>query len=316
MLRRLLVCSLLIVPVHGISGELCSGNTGDISSMLIDDPGVLETCTVNHSITVGPDVFVDSGSGLALYTLTASVSELDILSGAIFIVSIANPANLKLLNDTGITACSDATIDIPSCPVGNFPGQDAESGRDVTANDNTDGHAGFSFTKIDSDGHALAADAVSWSCVKDNLTGLIWENKTDDAGLHDKDNTYSWFNTDTSVNGGDDGVQNGGVCTGSECDTQDYVTVVNNVGLCGATDWRMPNVKELENMASLDRSLPAIDTAYFPNTMGAQLEYYWSGTSDAENLNRAWWVYFYNGSSISSSLKGAEVFIRLVRDGQ
>ena len=27
--------------------------------------------------------------------------------------------------------------------------------------------------------------------VQDNVTGLIWENKTDDGTIHDKDNTYS-----------------------------------------------------------------------------------------------------------------------------
>ncbi len=313
-LRRLLICYLLILPAQGISDELCSGDTGDISNMLFDF-GILETCTVNHSITVGPDVFVDSGSGLALYTLTASVSELDILSGATFIVSIANPANLLLLNDTGITTCSNNSFNNQACPVSLFPGQDAEFGRDVTG-DNADGHAGFSFTKIDTDGLPLAANALTWFCVKDNLTGLIWENKTDDGGLQDKDNTYSWFDNNGSINGGDEGEQNLGICTGSECDTQDYVNVVNNQGICGAKDWRMPQIKELENLASLDRFMPAIDTAYFPNTKEMQQENYWSATPDAEFSVRAWYLHSYNGLPKSNIEKAATHYVRLVRDGQ
>ena len=28
--------------------------------------------------------------------------------------------------------------------------------------------------------------------MRDNVTGLIWEVKTDDGSVHDKDNTYCW----------------------------------------------------------------------------------------------------------------------------
>lgn len=44
--------------------------------------------------------------------------------------------------------------------------QDGMVGRDVTANDPTDGKLGFSFTN------------VTGGCVQDNVTGLMWEVKT------------------------------------------------------------------------------------------------------------------------------------------
>ena len=53
------------------------------------------------------------------------------------------------LNDTGITACGDASNNNLDCPVNDYHGQDAEYGRDATHNDDSDGHAGFSFTKLD-----------------------------------------------------------------------------------------------------------------------------------------------------------------------
>lgn len=183
------------------------------------------------------------------------------------------------LNDTGITACSNATENNLPCPVAGFPNQDAQSGRDVTHNDNSDGHAGFSFTKISSTGQELPASVIEWSCVKDNVTGLVWEVKTDDGGLHDKDWIYSWYEPDSTKNGGNAGVQNGGQCGAtSACDTYSFVQKVNETGWCGATDWRMPTGTELFGLTRLDRyqypatDKPTIDTDYFPNTTSTVAE--------------------------------------------
>jgi hypothetical protein len=101
------------------------------------------------------------------------------------------------LNDTGIVTCGDASNNELPCPVADYPGQDAEYGRDVTHNDPSDGHAGFSFTKLDANGSDLPASATDWSCVRDNVTGLIWEVKTDDGGLRDQDWKYTWYNPDS-----------------------------------------------------------------------------------------------------------------------
>ena len=70
--------------------------------------------------------------------------------------------------------------------------QDCSHGRDTTHNDNSDGHAGFSYTKLDSNGKPLPDQTVDyattpWACVKDNVTGLIWEVKTDDGGQSSED---------------------------------------------------------------------------------------------------------------------------------
>ena len=46
-----------------------------------------------------------------------------------------------------------------TCPVDGYPWQDAQDGRDKTHDDDSDGHAGFSFTKLDANGNALAASA-------------------------------------------------------------------------------------------------------------------------------------------------------------
>jgi hypothetical protein len=226
--------------------------------------------------------------------------------------TIPNEPATGKLNDTGITTCSDdTTLGLP-CPIAGFPGQDGDYGRDVTLNDDSDGHAGFSFTKLDSNGNPLPVSATQWDCVKDNITGLSWEVKTDDGGLRDKDHTYTWYEPDNSKNGGSPGMQNGGGCTGSNCDTQGYVQAINTQGLCGASDWRMPNRNELLSIVNNATVNPAIDSNYFPNTPAS---FVWSSSPLAYGSNWAWYVYFYDGH-VSSANRTYDVHVRLVRGGQ
>jgi len=219
------------------------------------------------------------------------------------------------LNDTGI----DWGGNYPdgnnvTCTGETIAAQDCSHGRDATHNDDSDGHVGFSFTKLDANGNALPASASVWDCVRDEVTGLIWEVKTNDDGLRDTDNTYSWYNPDSSSNGGNSGVQNGGVCSGSACDTDAYAMAVNALpqALCGARDWRMPWLEELRSVVDYSRLLPAIDTAYFP----LQRDWYvWSGLTSAGSPQSAWCVDFNNGGA-NSFWKGNTFSARLVRGGQ
>jgi hypothetical protein len=218
------------------------------------------------------------------------------------------------LNDTGQTFCGDENNNDLNCPVANYSNQDAENGRDATHNHDTDGHAGFSFTKLDSSGNRLPANASSWSCVKDNVTGLIWEVKTDDGGLRDKGWEYSWYNSTGINDGGRAGTSNGGDCHDFiKCDTEKFVEQVNTAGLCGATDWRMPHIKELEQLISLDRVKPSIDSNYFPDTLST---YYWTATPDAAVSAYAYTAYFNFGYAYFGNKETSSYPVRLVRPGQ
>ncbi|SJM94380.1 conserved hypothetical protein [Crenothrix polyspora] len=221
---------------------------------------------------------------------------------------------LSKLNDTGIITCANATTNDSICPLATFPGQDGDFGRDKTSNNNSDGYAGFSFTKISSAGALLPANSPDWACVQDNVTGLMWEVKTDDSGLHDKDWTYTWYQPDNTKNGGNAGIQNQGNCGGtSQCDTDAYVKAVNAATWCGHNDWRMPDVHELLNIASLDRSIPTIDTDYFPNinTNG-----FWSSSPYVSNISKAnaWNVLFYDATD-DWNAKNVKLPVWLVRTG-
>ena len=262
------------------------------------------------------------------------------------------------LNDTGITACGDyakgnteihnndvdcgvagstQTNDGTSAGDPVPAGQDAVYGRDVTHADNSDGHAGFSFTKLDVNGDALADQTQDyatnpWSCVKDNVTGLIWEVKTDDGGLHDKYHTYTWYNSTGLNDGGDHGVGDTGVgtttgfensatvyagsdhCTNNRrCDTEKFVADVNAAALCGFNDWRVPVIDELNNIVARNRVNPAIDTSYFPHATSSS---YWSASPYATISDYAWAIYFNDGFDYTDGKSYSTNTVRLVRASQ
>ena len=217
------------------------------------------------------------------------------------------------LNDTGIDWCASETENVLPCPVDGFPEQDGEIGRDETRDIDRNGHAGFSFTKLDANGNALPASATDWSCVRDNVTGLTWEVKTVDDGLRNMHWTYSWYNPDPATNGGDAGTPDGGNCVGGiDCDTDAYVQAVNELDLCDARDWRLPRRSELISIVNYGRSEPAIDTHYFPET---PLGSYWSSSPDANHSDSAWYVFFGVGYVYYGN-KDDAAYVRLVRGGQ
>jgi len=175
------------------------------------------------------------------------------------------------------------------------------------------------YTKISNAGDVLPDTATlgtastDWGCTRDDNTGLIWEVKTNDKGLRDQNNIYSWYDT-SSNNKGYAGLQDGekGSCTGSACDTSAYVQAVNAQGLCGSKDWRLPTYHELTSILKPD-TFPTIDLNYFPNTGDFRT---WSSTTDPAYPMNALYLYFGNGTaSAGKQSVGLQTRIRLVRAG-
>jgi hypothetical protein len=130
------------------------------------------------------------------------------------------------------------------------------------------------YTKLDADGGDLDASAAEWAMVRDNITGLIWEVKTDDGGSRDKDTTLTW---------------------GQVWDFSYFYSQLNFENFGGYSDWRCPTNAELATLVHKDKFAPAIDEAFFPNTMSGQ---YWSNDSayiKVNDMHVSWTVDFETG---------------------
>ncbi len=200
------------------------------------------------------------------------------------------------LNDTGMIISGTNGGTAAACSTdSNIPVQDCHQGRDADTNlqKTGAGQAGFDFTKLGSDGAQLtiqngaysatgtAANGTKWSCVRDNVTGVIWEVKTAD----NRDSTYTWGSR-TSL-----------------------VTATNTEALCGITNWRVPSVNELFSIVNYNNYNPSIDSDYFPNTA---IGSFWSEQKVVSNPSNAWPVFFSDGSNISNSSKFNSRRVRLV----
>ena len=91
-------------------------------------------------------------------------------------------------------------------------------------------------------------------------------------------------------------------------------------GYKGFSDWRLPNVKELESIAKLDQYGPATDTTAFPGTPPSG---FWTSTNYAPHGEWVWSVNFKYGTSVTDyKTKTAPPYslspnyVRLVRSGQ
>lgn len=260
-------------------------------------PKVLENgqCVTPPPVCIAP--YILSGGSCTLPTSTCTSPQIP--KNGQCVEQVAG----KLLNDTGVTGCSDTQTGSLTCPLSQYPGQDAEFGRDLLLNDDSDGHAGFSYTKIGANGSKLTHDAITWSCVQDNVSGLIWEVKTDDGGLRDKDLSYTHYSLAYDPLG----------LYGSAGDAAGFITAVNDQGLCGAKDWRLPTVEELHGLVDYSAAYPgpSIDQRFFPNT---QSNLYWAADQHARHAENGWVVYFDDGRIFSDDR--LHFFpIRLVRSG-
>ncbi len=253
----------------GIEGDLSKNNTYIVTLKASDSDGNLKTITMNWGDNTTPQkltakdnvnlVFTHTYKKTGTFSLNAYATDAKLLSGTkldIAEIDIQSPTKYTKICNSGALAGEE------DCPI-----------EPVLGNESTD-----------------------WACTLDNDTGLIWEVKTDDGGLRDKDLLYSWYEPDADKNGGDAGYPN------LDKNTYSYKSSVNQKGLCGASDWRMPTVEELKGLVKRGTS-PTINTAYFPNTISYLFR---------SSLYNGFMDFSY-GSAPSVWLSDRDYYLRLVR---
>jgi len=93
-------------------------------------------------------------------------------------------------------------------------------------------------------------------------------------------------------------------------DALELATMVNTAGFAGHTDWRVPNLTELESLLTQNCVNPSINASLFPNVSYSVV---WS--SSPSSGRGAWGVYF-SGGNISDFDRSKVNYVRLVRSGQ
>lgn len=154
-----------------------------------------------------------------------------------------------------------------------------------------------SYTLLDATGKTVTANA---RCATVQKSGLTWELKTDDGGVHDKDNVYRW---------GGIGAEKTGVIFFD--DWNDLLNTANTEKLCGFDDWHVPTIEELKTLVTHTDKKPVIDTATFPLTLTVP---YWSVSTYQNYPEHAQTVDFGSGASnYYNGFRGDRLPVRLVR---
>ncbi len=137
--------------------------------------------------------------------------------------------------------------------------------------------------------------------ITDLNTGLMWEKKSDDGSIHNKDTAYTWATAFAL-----------------------HITTLNDpiAPFAGHTDWRVPNLKELQSLVDLAPSPtvdPLFDTGCAPSCTVTscsctKTSSYWTSSTFAISPTSAWVVLFSSGEGAVQQ-KGLPLFVRAVRGG-
>ncbi|MCI0435770.1 MAG: DUF1566 domain-containing protein, partial [Gemmatimonadetes bacterium] len=137
--------------------------------------------------------------------------------------------------------------------------------------------------------------------ITDTNTGRMWEKLSDDGSIHDIDTFYTWANAFAGK-----------------------VAALNSGGFAGYTDWRVPNVKELQSIVNYENLNPTVSPAFNNGCISgctvttcsctSTFGFYWSSSTFAGGPGLAWTVGFFIGNTERVDKAGIAL-VRAVRGG-
>lgn len=303
----------------------CTGNLGTCNTNLTSCTGNLATCNANLTSCTGDMATCSVGTAAAA----------DVLSGKTF-SSNAGLGVTGTMADNGAVSITPA-VSAQAIAAGYHNGSGSVAGdADLAASNIVSGVEIFGVTGTvsaglpaqplktgqttaygaGSDGDLRKGISSSFTdngdgTVTDNMTGLMWEKKSDDAGIHDKDNTYTWGMTSSPY------TMNGTIVT-------TFLAALNgDGGFAGYTDWRIPNLKELQSLQNFATYNPGTYPAFNSGCTAScsvttcsctQSNHYWSSSTVQYYPHLAWLVYFGHGGTTYID-KTNSYYVRGVRAG-
>ena len=139
-------------------------------------------------------------------------------------------------------------------------------------------------------------EATGSGTVTDKLTGLEWEQKTDDGGIHDKDDVYTWS-------------ASGSAADGTVFST--FLAALNGGCFAGHCDWRLPTMEELQTI--LDASSPCT-TCVDPLFVPVAAQPHWTGSEDPDLDDLVRSVSF-DAGNLNNAGRTGHLSVRAVRGG-
>ena len=204
------------------------------------------------------------------------------------------PRSRTVILSLVLTACAAGTARAGS--VHGF-GQAAGNCANVWRLPDTGQTVHYSTATGDDSDHSPAAIQPSYTdnlngTITDNVTGLIWkkcsEGQNNDASCSGPAATYGW--------GGMSGAL-------AQCESLTFA---------GASDWRLPNIKELMSIVDYGTSaVVKINGSYFQNTQASN---YWSSTYNVLTSSYRWMLDFSKGV-VSNGWNSDSYYVRCVRGG-
>ncbi len=156
------------------------------------------------------------------------------------------------------------------------------------------------YVHLNAKGKKIGHDRIQARCVMDKDTGLVWELKTTDGSVHDRENNYRWGGTGAEKTG-----------SGFFDDWNSLIKQSNTEKLCGFDDWRVPTIIELKTLVITRQQGLAINTEYFFDTKDSP---YWSSSAYENYPEHAQTVHFGSGNSdYYNGYRGNRLPLRLVQ---
>jgi hypothetical protein len=136
-------------------------------------------------------------------------------------------------------------------------------------------------TALSLEQHLLGMNVEPWACVQDKDADLIWQVPQANGDLA-FNHTYYWATR--TINNRDYSIAQCGLLTTDgqaiDCNTHAFIQRVNDLKLCGKTDWRLASRKEFNSLLDKEHAndaenLAPINAFYFPFISANGGELYW-----------------------------------------